>query len=166
MSDVGDTLKLLLQRLGSQGGLTAIGLNLVLSRLESSTGLNIERDVLGWMGSGGLFVRVRRRPHRRRARSSSQRPGRDAARRPAPARPRSAAFSSRASRRSAPLRAPGVDEGMTLTLGSTRIQIAAAGERLVIAIGPGALADALRPGVEARRRAEVQGRVGDARRRT
>ena len=34
---------------------------------------------------------------------------------------------------------------MTLTLGSTRIQIAAAGERLVIAIGPGALADALRP---------------------
>jgi len=57
VSNVGDTLKLLLQRLGSQGGLTAIGLNLVLSRLESSTGLNIERDVLGWMGSGGLFVR-------------------------------------------------------------------------------------------------------------
>ena len=65
-----------------------------------------------------------------------------------------------------PLRAAGVDEGMTLTFGSTRIQIAAAGERLVIAIGPGALADALHPAAEARRRAEVQGRGGAARRRT
>ena len=145
MSDVGGTLKLLLQRLGSQGGLTAIGLNLVLSRLESSTGLNIENDVLGWMGSGGLFVRsagghtggglivassdaaaMRRAVRRlRTALAGIQLPGVPAV---------------------STLSAPGVDEGMTLTLGSTRIQIAAAGEQLVIAIGPGALADALRPG--------------------
>ena len=117
----------------------------MLSRLESSTGLNIERDVLGWMGSGGLFVRsagghtggglivessdpaaMRRAVRRlRTALAGIQLPGVPAV---------------------SALRAPGVDEGMTLTLGSTRIQIAATGERLVIAIGPGALADALRPG--------------------
>jgi hypothetical protein len=147
VSDVGATLKLLLQRLGSQGGLTGIGLNLVLSRLEESTGLNLERDVLGWMGSGGLFVRsagghtggglvvessdpaaMRRAVRRlRTALAGIQLPGVPAV---------------------SALRVPGVDEGMTLTLGNTRIQIAAADEQLVIAIGPGALADALRPGAK------------------
>jgi hypothetical protein len=144
VSDVGQTLKLLLQKLGSQGGLTAIGLNLVLSRLEDSTGLNLERDVLGWMGPGGLFIRsanghtggalvvksrdpaaMRRAVSRlRTALGQIQLPGVPAV---------------------APLRAPGVDEGMALEFGAAKIQVAAAGDQLVIAIGPGALAAALHP---------------------
>ena len=46
------------------------------------------------------------------------------------------------------LSASGVDEGMTLALGDTRIEIAAAGDQLVIAIGPGALAAAIDPRAE------------------
>jgi hypothetical protein len=145
VSDVGDTLKLLLQKLASQGGLTAIGLNLVLSRLEDSTGLSIERDVLAWMGPGGLFVRGSGKGRVGGAlvvHSSDPAAMRRAVRR---LRSALADINLPGVPDVGPLKAAGVDDGMTIAFGGAEIQIAAAGDRLVVAIGPGALQNALQP---------------------
>ena len=63
-----------------------------------------------------------------------------------------------------PFSAPGIDEGALLTLGDLRIQLAAAGQRFVLAIGPGALAKALSPSTELQDTDEfkrAQERLGD-----
>ncbi len=164
VSDVGKTVELLLRGLTSAGGLQAIGLNLVLSRLEESTGLSVSRDVLAWMGSGGLFVRGTKRGEVGGAlvvQSSDPAAMRRAVRRLRAALgdlqlPGVPAVSG--------LSAKGVDEGMTLALGDTPIKIAAADDQLVIAIGPGALATALGPADELQNSPEfkaAEGRLGD-----
>ena len=114
----------------------------------------------------------RRRPlrarHRRRAGSAARSSCRARIRRRRGAQCASCARPPAACRR-APRRArsrrPGIDEGALLTLGSLRLQLAAAGDRFVIAIGPGALAKALQPRRAARRQREVPGRAGAPRRR-
>ncbi len=164
VSDVGKTVELLLRGLASAGGIQAIGLNLVLSRLEESTGLSVSRDVLAWMGPGGLFVKGTKRGEVGGAlvvQSSDPAAMRRAVRRLRAALgdlqlPGVPAVSD--------LSAKGVDEGMTLALGDTPIEIAAAGDQLVIAIGPGALATALDPADELQNSPEfkaAEGRLGD-----
>ncbi len=146
ISDVGKTVGVLLDGVASAGGLDAIGLNLVLSQIESSTGLNLRDDVLAWMGAGGLFVRGTR---------SGEVSGALVVRSKDPAATRRALRKLRRSldglpggARPRPLAAAGADEGVVLTLGDLRLELAAAGERFVIAVGKGALAAAINPKAE------------------
>ena len=115
------------------------------------------------MGAGGLFVRgtaegevsgalvdQEQRTRRRCGGRCASCAAPPAACRPAPRR--------------GPFQAPGIDEGALPTFGDLRLELAAAGDRFVIAIGPGALEEALDPGERAWRHAKfkaAQERLGD-----
>lgn len=144
ISDVGATVGTLLDAASSAGGLQAIGLNVLLGQIESSLGLRLREDVLAWMGAGGLFVRGTAKG---RVSGALVVKSKDpAATRRAVRKLRDAAGGLPAGAGARPFQAPGIDEGALLSFGKLRLELAAAGERFIIAIGPGALAKALRPG--------------------
>lgn len=146
VSDVGGTLELLLRGLAAEGGIQAIGINVLLGQIESETGLKIREDILGWMGHGGLFIRGASRGEVAGAvvvESKDPAAMRRAVRRLRDVLPK---LTLPGVPTVGPLSATGIDEGMVLTLGDTRLEIAAADDQLVIAVGKGALAAALRPG--------------------
>ena len=162
ISDVGATISTLLDAASSAGGIQAIGLNVLLGQIESSLGLKLREDVLAWMGAGGLFVRGTAKGHVSGAlvvRSKDP-----AATRRAVRKLRGALGGLPAGAAARPFQVPGIDEGALLTLGKLRLELAAAGDRFVIAIGPGALAKALHPGEQLADTAKFQSaqkRLGD-----
>jgi hypothetical protein len=142
LSGVGAALRDALDRL-SQGGLTAVGVQAFLAQVRERTGLDVERDLLSWMGDAGLFVSGRasgavggglivHATDRARMRAAVARLG-----------PLARALGGTSV---GPLKAKGVDQGITVgTQGGERIFVAAAGDRFIVAVGRRALADAVAP---------------------
>lgn len=56
LNNVGRTLNGLLDGLSSGGGLGGIGVQALLAQAQQAVGLDIRRDLLAWMGSATLFV--------------------------------------------------------------------------------------------------------------
>ena len=140
VGDLGAQLSGTLDALGSSGGLGGVGLELLLRQAGQRLGLDIRRDLLAWMGGAGLFVTG---PQRGGLVVTSKDP---AASRRAVTRLRAlAGRDANADVRS--LTASGVDEGFVVRRGGSDpdLSVAAAGDRFVIAVGSGALSDALRP---------------------
>jgi hypothetical protein len=144
ISDVGGTVNSLLDAASSAGGLQAVGLTVLLNEIEASLGLKLRGDILAWMGRGGLFVRGTEKGEvngalviQSKDRAAMRRTVR-ALRRAGGGLPSGAVAGS--------LKAAGIDDGATLNLGSFRFEVAAAGDELIIAMGPGALRKALNPG--------------------
>ena len=45
-----------LQTVAGGGGITGVGVNALLGQFQKQTGLDLRKDVLGWMGDAGVFV--------------------------------------------------------------------------------------------------------------
>ena len=153
---------MLLDAAAAGGGIQALGVNVLLGQIESSLGVDLREDMLAWMGAGGLFVRGTDKGEVSGALVIKSKD--PAAMRRAVRKLRSATGGLPAGAAARPFQAPGIDEGALLTLGSLRLELAAAGDRFVIAIGPGALEEALDPGEELGDTAKfkaAQERLGD-----
>ena len=162
ISDVGESVGVLLDAATAGGGIQALGVNVLLGQIESSLGVDLREDVLAWMGAGGLFVRGTAKGEVSGALVIKSKD--PAAMRRAVRKLRSATGGLPAGAAARPFQAPGIDEGALLTFGDLRLELAAAGDRFVIAIGPGALEEALEPGEELGDTAKfkaAQERLGD-----
>jgi hypothetical protein len=142
LSGVGAALEDALDRL-SQAGLGAVGVQAFLAQVRERTGLDVRRDLLSWMGDAGLFV-------------SGNTPralggalivhATDPARMRAAVRRLGPLARALGARSVGPLRARGVEEGLTVRIANDRqIFVAAAGDRFVVALGRRALSDAIAP---------------------
>jgi hypothetical protein len=121
------------------------GSGAILSLVGAQAGIDIEKDLLDWMGEGAVFVTGDSPATIGGAlvvRSSDPAATRAAI-------PKLAALVARFARgsESRALHAPGVDAGVSIRAQGipARIQIAAAGDRFVIAVGRGALHEAIAP---------------------
>ncbi len=56
VANLGQTLDKVLQTVSSAGGITGVGFNALLGQFQQQTGLDLRKDVLGWMGDAGIFV--------------------------------------------------------------------------------------------------------------
>ena len=56
VAHLGQTLDGVLQSVAGAGGITGVGVNAVLGQFQKQTGLDLRKDVLGWMGDAGVFV--------------------------------------------------------------------------------------------------------------
>ena len=56
VANLGQTLDRVLQTVAGGGGLTGVGVNALLGQFQKQTGLDLRKDVLGWMGDAGVFV--------------------------------------------------------------------------------------------------------------
>jgi hypothetical protein len=57
VGNLGETLDRVLQTVAGGGGITGVGVNALLGQFHTQTGLDLRKDVLGWMGHAGVFVR-------------------------------------------------------------------------------------------------------------
>jgi hypothetical protein len=142
LSRVGAALEDALDRL-SRAGLSAVGVQAFLAQVRDRTGIDVRRDLLSWMGDAGLFARgeapgavggglIVHATDPARMRATVSRLG-----------PLARALGGTSI---GPLKARGVDEGITVrTANGRRIFVAAAGDRFVVAVGRRALADAIAP---------------------
>jgi hypothetical protein len=137
IGEVGPRLK---QQLGALGGSEAM-----LGLLSAQAGLDIEKDLLGWMGQGAVFVTGTDRDSLGGAlvvRSKDPAATRAAI-------PKLSGLIGRFANgvTTTPLRASGVDAGFTLRPpGATQaVHVAAAGDLFVIALGDDALREAISP---------------------
>jgi hypothetical protein len=139
----GQTLEGVLDGIGKAGGVTSVGVNALLSQFQQQTGLDLRKDVLSWMGDAGLFVAGKGLPDLG---------GGLVVKTSDPAKTkrvigvlrRLAAQQGGATVKS--LSAQGVDEGFTIETGDgPRVDVALAGDRFVVAVGAGALKEAISP---------------------
>ena len=56
VANLGQTLDRVLQTVSGAGGITGVGVNALLGQFKKQTGLDLQQDVLGWMGDAGVFV--------------------------------------------------------------------------------------------------------------
>jgi hypothetical protein len=56
VANLGQTVDKALQTVSSAGGITGVGFNALLGQFQKQTGLDLRKDVLGWMGDAGVFV--------------------------------------------------------------------------------------------------------------
>ena len=56
VANLGQTLDRVLQTVAGGGGITGVGVNALLGQFQKQTGLDLRKDVLGWMGDAGVFV--------------------------------------------------------------------------------------------------------------
>ena len=138
---VGEVGPLLKEQLEALGGSQAM-----LGLLSAQAGLDIEKDLLGWMGQGAVFVTGTERDSIGGAlvvRSKDPAATRAAI-------PKLSGLIGRFANgvTTTPLRAQGVDAGFTLRPpGATQaVHVAAAGDLFVIALGDEALREAVSPG--------------------
>ena len=146
LGDLGASLSDALERLGAAGGLSGVGLEVLLRQAEQRIGLDIRRDLLAWMGAAGVFVAGTSEESKRGGLIVTSKD--PAATRRAVGRLEALARRD-ASGDVAKLDMAGVDEGFVVRGDRGRdrdLYVAAAGDRFVIAAGRRALTDAVRPG--------------------
>lgn len=140
VGDVGGMLQDALAQ-ASSSGLGAIGVSALEQQFRTQTGLDLQRDLLSWMGDAGIFVRG----------LNGDVSGALVVHSKDPAASRRAVEKLPALVRSqhghvTPLAGKGIDAGFTIrSPGSPVVAVVAAGDRFVVAVGKGALHDALAP---------------------
>ena len=143
VGDVGGTVNGFLDKVSAQGGIAGVGLQALLGQAQQGLGLDIRRDLLGWMGDAGIYVAGTTNADRRAAlviASKDSAATQRAVRALEPLARRSGDVTA--------LRAPGVDEGFAVRRdhGDDEVLVAAAGNRFVVALGRRALAEAIASG--------------------
>jgi Protein of unknown function (DUF3352) len=133
VANLGQTLDRVLQAVAGGGGITGVGVNALLGQFQKQTGLDLRKDVLGWMGDAGVFVS---------GTSTADLGGALVIKTSDPAKTKRAmAVLERFARQSgrtkiAPLHGSGIDEGFTAqATGGPAVQVALAGDRFVVAVG-------------------------------
>jgi hypothetical protein len=142
--EVGQALTSFLDGIASGGGLGGIGVEALLGRLQQSTGVDLRKDVLAWMGDAGFFVAGTNHDDARAALIVASKD---------PAATRETVGALRrllaGGREIRDLDAAGVDEGFAVRgEGGPRhdLLVAAGGQKFVVAVGRPALREALDPG--------------------
>jgi hypothetical protein len=143
VGDVGGTINGFLDRVTQKGGLAGVGLQALLGQAQQGLGLDIRRDVLGWMGDAGVYVAGTSDDDRRAAvviASKDPAASQRAVRALEPLAKRSGDVRS--------LNDPGVDAGFAVRRDHSddELLVASAGNRVVIAVGRRALTEALASG--------------------
>jgi Protein of unknown function (DUF3352) len=139
VGDLGGRANAFLDRVASGGGLAAVGLQALLGQAQQTLGLDIRRDLLGWMGDAGLYLAGSTAADRRAAIVVASKD---------PAATARAVHGLERLARSrgdvTPLDAPGVTEGFTVRGGGSggELLVAATGDRFVLAVGRPAAARA------------------------
>jgi hypothetical protein len=116
------------------GGLTGVGVNAVLGQFQKQTGLDLRKDVLGWMGDAGVFVGGTTGADLRGALVIKTTD-------PAKTKRTMAVLERFVRQQSAgakitSLRYQGVDEGFTVRSGSgPRVDVGLAGDKFIVAAG-------------------------------
>lgn len=144
IGDVDGTVAGILRRIQERGGLAVIGVAAVLAQFKEATGLDVEQDILAWMGEGGIFVQGTSEGGVGGGlivRSKDPAATRRAVKGLAKGLPRLVDGSKVTT-----LTAEGVNEGFKLTGSSLTFYVASAGERFIVAIGERAFRSALKPG--------------------
>lgn len=163
-SDIRARLERSLRQVGQLGAFGGFDLEQVLAQVRRQTGIDVRRDLIRWMGDGGIFVRgtaVSDLGGALVVRSSDP----AATARVVPRLGRVVARSAPGAR-VAPLRRAGVDAGVTLRFAALPlpIHLVAADDRFVLAVTDGALDAALdpaRPLGESRAFRDAGARLGD-----
>jgi hypothetical protein len=146
VGDVGGTVQRAIAQLGQSGSGATGGLDAaaLLEQLQRGLGVDVQKDLLSWMGDAALFVR---------GTTKADLGGALVVKSKDPAKSKQAIATIRRllqtfGARPRPLTGVGGAEGLTLSAGGTpdAIQVAAKGDRFVIAYGRDALADALAGG--------------------
>src|SRR3954447_8209835 len=151
VGDVGGRANAFLDRVGSGGGLTAVGVQALLGQAQQTLGLDIRRDLLGWMGDAGFSIAGTSNDDSRVALVIASR---------APAAPARAVRALEPLARGrgdvAPLKAPGVAEGFTMRRSGSddALPVARDADSFVLAIG--------RPAATRQALAAPSARLGDA----
>jgi hypothetical protein len=143
VGELGQTINGFIDRVSSGSGLAGVGLQALLGQAQQGLGLDIRRDVLGWMGDAGVFVAGSSADN---ARAALVIASKDPA-----ATQRAVRALETLARRSgdvSDLHATGVDAGFAVKRpgGKEDLLVAAAGDRFVVAGGRKALDEALSPG--------------------
>jgi hypothetical protein len=143
ISNVGDRLNQVLDTVGNAGGITGAGLQAGLGQLQKATGLDLRKDVLSWMGDAGIFVT---------GTTPSDLGGALVVKTSDPAKTKRFLGVVRklaeadGSAKISDLSAQGVDDGFSLkTSSAPRIDVALAGDKLIVAVGGSALKQAIAP---------------------
>jgi hypothetical protein len=146
VANLGQTLDRVLQTVAGGGGITGVGVNALLGEFQKQTGLDLRKDVLGWMGDAGVFVG---------GTTSTDLGGALVIKTTDPAKTkRTMAVLERFARQQSgttkirSLHGKGIDDGFTAqTPTGPVVQVALAGDRFVVAIGSkDVLAQAVSPG--------------------
>jgi hypothetical protein len=146
VANLGQTLDRVLQTVAGGGGITGVGVNALLGEFQKQTGLDLRRDVLGWMGDAGVFVG---------GASSADLGGALVIKTTDPAKTkRTMAVLERFARQQSAgtkirsLHGKGIDDGFTAQSATgPAVRVALAGDRFVVAVGSkGMLAKAIAPG--------------------
>lgn len=137
---LGATLDKSLDQLSSGGGISGAGVEALLGQLRTQLGIDLRQDVLGWMGDAGIYVAGDSMTNLHGALvidSTNPAATRTTLQRLAP-------VLNATGGQVTPLQAAGVDVGYSIrSAGSPPIDVAAAGSKFVIAVGAGALEEAI-----------------------
>jgi hypothetical protein len=143
VGELGQRANGFLDRVSSGGGIASVGLQALLAQAQQGLGLDIRRDLLGWMGDAGVYVAGTSDADRRAAVVIASKD-------PAASRRAVRALETLARRSGdvAPLHAAGVDEGFAVRHSGAddALFVAAGGDRFVVALGRRALDEALASG--------------------
>jgi hypothetical protein len=146
VANLGETVDRVVQTVAGAGGLTGVGVNAVLGQFQKQTGLDLRKDVLGWMGDAGVFVG---------GTTGADLGGALIIKTTDPAKTkRTMTVLERFVRQQSggtkitALHGSGIDEGFTAQdSGGPAVQVALAGDRFVVAVGSkDVLAKAISPG--------------------
>ena len=143
VGELGQTVNGFIDRVSAGSGLAGVGLQALLGQAQQGLGLDIRKDLLGWMGDAGVFVAGSSADN---ARAALVIASKDPA-----ATQRAVRALETLARRSgdvSALHAAGVDVGFAVKRpgGKEDLLVAAAGDRFVVAGGRRALDEALSPG--------------------
>jgi hypothetical protein len=143
VGEVGQTVNGFLDSVSSKGGIAGVGLQALLGQAQQGLGLDVRRDLLGWMGDAGLYVAGTTADDRRAALVIASKDPAATARAVKALEPL-----ARRSGDVAPLRSAGVDAGFSIRRdhGDDALYVAAAGDKFVVALGRRALNEALAAG--------------------
>jgi hypothetical protein len=134
VAHLGETVDRVLETVAGAGGLTGVGVNAVLGQFQKQTGLDLRKDVLGWMGDAGVFVGGTTSADLRGALVIKTTD-------PAKTKRTMAVLEGFVRQQSAgakisPLRSQGVDEGFTIRSGSgPRVDVGLAGDKFIVSAG-------------------------------
>ena len=146
VANLGQTLDRVLQTVAGGGGITGVGVNALLGQFQKQTGLDLRKDVLGWMGDAGVFVG---------GTSSADLGGALVIKTTDPAKTKRTmtvlerfARQQSAGTKIRSLHGNGIDDGFTAQSATgPAVQVALAGDRFVVAVGSkGVLQQAISPG--------------------
>jgi hypothetical protein len=151
VGDLGGRANAFLDRVGSGGGLAAVGVQAVLGQAQQTLGLDIRRDLLGWMGDAGFSISGTSPSDTRAALVIASKD-------PAATARAVRALEPLAGKRGdvTPLHAAGVAEGFTVRRSGSddELLVAATADRFVLAVG--------RPAAAEQALAAPSSRLGDA----